>query len=209
MKKRLTDIEGVSFTGLGRLVCAVKATRHDPAVPEIGTAPDVVVGLGNEIAGDDGVGIEVAHLLSARFAACPNVDVIALPWAGFALLDVLRGRTRAAIIDSLITGCHPAGTIVRMDETDMGGSVRLNSFHDISYPTVMALGREMGWDMPGEVAIWGIEAASIDTFSESLSSQVAAAVPVAADQVGRFLQTSPNRHFETTARNDPRYPYRE
>lgn len=183
--------------------------QSDHTASATGTAPDVIVGLGNEIAGDDGVGIEVARLLSSRLEECPTVDVVALPWAGFALLDVLRGRTRAAIVDCLITGSHPAGTIVRMDETDMGGSVRLNSFHDISYPTVMALGRRMGWDMPHEVAIWGIEAASVDTFSESLTPQVAAAVPVAADQVATFLHTSSNRQAQTTAGEGPRYPSRE
>ena len=120
-----------------------------------------------------------------------DVDVVALPWAGFALLDVLKGRSRAAIVDCLITGRHPAGTIVRIDETDFGGSVRLNSFHDISYPTVMALGRRMGWEMPTDIAIWGIEAATVDVFSESLSLPVAEAVKQVTAEVKNYLTDPP------------------
>jgi hydrogenase maturation protease len=152
-------------------------------------APSVVVGLGNEIAGDDGAGIEVARILEARLADNDDIDVIALPWAGFALLDILRGRDRAAIVDCLITGNYRPGTIVPMDESRLAGSVRLNSFHDISYPTVMALGRRMGWEMPGTIAIWGIEAASCGTFTEELSPAVSASIHIVADQVTQFLKT--------------------
>ena len=162
-------------------------------------APCVVVGLGNEIAGDDGAGIEVARILETQWADHTDVDVVALPWAGFALLDVLRGRKRAAIIDCLATGKNPPGTIVRIEDRDLAGSVRLNSFHDISYPTAMALGRRMGWQMPDTIAIWGIEAGSLETFTESLSPRVAESTREVAKQVGQFLRT----------RDGPRHPARE
>lgn len=158
---------------------------RDP--PADGTAPNVVIGLGNEIAGDDGAGLEVARLLAIDLEGNDDIDVVALPWAGFALLDVLCGRQRAAIIDCLITGNYPPGTIVPIDESDLAGSIRLNSFHDISYPTVMALGRRLGWAMPDRIAIWGIEAAAFGTFTESLSPAVATATRSVAYQVTEFL----------------------
>ena len=136
---------------------------------------------------DDGVGIAAARALEQLLADHDDVDVIALPWAGFALLDAVQGRRRAAIIDCLATGAQPPGTIVRISESDLAGSVRLNSFHDISYPTAMALGRRLGWEMPDTVAIWGIEASSVDTFTEQLSAAVANAVEEVTDQVIEFL----------------------
>lgn len=150
-------------------------------------APLVAIGLGNEIAGDDGVGITVAQTLERIMADRDDVDVVALPWAGFALLDVLRGRSRAAIVDCLATGMNPPGTIVHIDESDLAGSVRLNSFHDISYPTAMALGRRMGWNMPETIAIWGIEATSVETFTEELSIAVSDSVDEVTHQVIEFL----------------------
>ncbi len=151
------------------------------------TAPNVVVGLGNEIACDDGVGIHVARALEERLLGRSDIEVVALPWAGFALLDVLRGRRRAAIVDCLTTGAHPPGAIVRLAATDLAGSVRLNSFHDISYPTVMGLGNDLGWDMPDDVAIWGVEAGDPARFGETLSPEVAASVDQVVDEVARFI----------------------
>jgi hydrogenase maturation protease len=151
-------------------------------------APNIVVGLGNEIAGDDGAGIAVARILKQEMANRTDVEVVALPWAGFALLDTLRSRRRAAIIDCLATGNYPPGTVVPIDESDLAGSVRLNSFHDINYPTVIALGRRMGWEMPDTIAIWGIEASSIGAFTEDLSPVVAKATQAVAEQVTEFLK---------------------
>ncbi len=150
-------------------------------------APDVVVGLGNEIARDDGVGIAAARELERRLSRRGDVEVVPLPWAGFALLDVLTGRRRAALIDCLVTGERPPGTVVRLDETEVRGSVRLNSFHDIAFPTALALGRELGWKMPDEIAIWAIEAAVVDSFGEGLSAPVAAAVPRVVGEVLAFI----------------------
>ena len=160
----------------------------DPLAPSCTVAPSVVIGLGNEIAGDDGAGIEVARILQHEMADRTDVEVVALPWAGFSLLDTLRGRKRAAIVDCLATGNYAPGTIVPISESDLAGSVRLNSFHDISYPTVIALGRRMGWEMPDTIVIWGIEASSIGTFTEDLSPVVAKATQAVAAQVTEFLK---------------------
>lgn len=166
-----------------------RGTLTSPHPDSVAPAPQVIVGLGNDIAADDGVGIAAARHLEHELGNVSGVDVVALPWAGFALLDVLRGRRRAAIIDCLVTGEYPPGTIVHIDESDLAGSVRLNSFHDISYPTVMALGRQMGWEMPDSIAIWGIEAGTADIFCETLSPPVAAAVEEVADEVIDYLST--------------------
>ena len=151
-------------------------------------ASDVIVGLGNEIARDDGVGITAARELERLLEGRRDVEVVPLPWAGFSLLDVLAGRRRAALIDCLVTGEQPPGTIVRLDEDDVRGSVRLNSFHDIAFPTALALGRELGWRMPEEIAIWAVEAAVVDRFGEGLSAPVASAVGHVVDAVLAFFR---------------------
>ena len=51
----------------------------------------VVVGLGNDIAGDDAVGILAARQVARRLAGVGGVTVIELPWAGMRLLEALRG----------------------------------------------------------------------------------------------------------------------
>ncbi len=150
-------------------------------------APLVIVGLGNEIAGDDGVGIWIAVCLRRLLRNQPQVEVVALPWAGFALIDVLRGRTRAAIVDCMQTGAVPPGTVRRLSERRVSGSVRLCSYHDIDFVTALALGRKLGWPLPAHIRIWGIEGERMSHFSTRLSPRVKrAAVRVMREILDEF-----------------------
>lgn len=162
--------------------------------------PTVIVGLGNEIAGDDGAGIWVARKLGEILQDRPEIEVVPLPWAGFSLLDVLAGRQRAAMIDCLCSGLYPPGTVVRLDENNFRGSVRLNSFHDINFATVLELGRKMGWQMPEQVAIWGIEGAEMDEFKDELSPAVLRAVDQVVNEILMFFNLKfllyKNRKFD-------------
>jgi len=168
------------FTSRGsdRLPASLQRTMN---APEAFHAPEqsdrrgteiVIVGLGNEIAGDDAVGILAARRLHGLLAGRSDVEVVELPWAGFHLLSVLRGRRRAILIDSLYSRRYPPGTVVRLSEDDFAGSVRLNSFHDVNYPTAMALGRAVGWPMPDQVEIYAVEGESFLDFTTRLTPAV-------------------------------------
>ncbi len=161
--------------------------------------PDVVVGLGNEIVCDDGVGILAARRLKHLLAARGDTEVVALPWAGFALLDVLAGRRRAAIIDCLVTGRHAPGTIVRLNEYDFSGSVRLVSFHDVNFPTVLALGRKLGFALPEDIAVWAVEGGVVNEFGEGLSAPVAGALDRVVAEVLEFMEPQRTSACESTS----------
>jgi hydrogenase maturation protease len=154
--------------------------------------PDAVLGLGNEIARDDGVGIAVAREVERQLAGRQEVEVVALPWAGLALLDELTGRRRVAVVDCLVSQEHPPGTVVRLEEGEVRGSVRRVSCHDLDFPTVLALGHRLGWPMPEVVAVWGVEAACAEELGEGLSAPVAAAVPRVVAEVLEFLRSPPS-----------------
>ncbi len=149
----------------------------------------VVIGLGNDIAGDDAVGILAARQLQHLLQDRPDVSVTELPWAGFSLLSALRGQSRAVLLDSLRSGLYAPGTVVRLSESDFAGSVRLNSFHDLNYPTALAFGRALGWPMPSRVDIFAVEGSDFDTFTTSLSSVVENALEELVAQVIATLNT--------------------
>ena len=54
----------------------------------------------------------------------------------------------------------------------------------------MALGRTMGWEMPDEVAIWGIEMLVSDEFGEELTPVVSDAVATVVREVLAFLDST-------------------
>jgi len=133
--------------------------------------------MGNPILSDDGVGLLVAGWLENE-PLPDDVEVRQSEVAGIRLLELVRGFTRVIIIDALKSpaevGREP-GEIVRYESKDFRGGHRWGSAHSIGIDTALALGRQLGCDMPEEVTVFAIEAADVETFGEELSPPVAAA----------------------------------
>jgi hydrogenase maturation protease len=154
----------------------------------------LVVGLGNPILGDDGVGWRVADevrqrlLLAARRGQSP-IEVDSLALGGLSLMERLVGYDRAIIVDAVSTG-QPLGTVsrFRLDELPDFSTAHTSAAHDTSLQNALKVGRTMGAHLPGEVLIVGVEAQSVYDFSETLSPPVAAAVPVAVRLVLELLE---------------------
>jgi hydrogenase maturation protease len=137
----------------------------------------LVLGMGNPILSDDGVGLLVAGRL--RQTPLPDhVEVAQSEVAGLRLLELVRGFTRVIIIDALKSPAEAGrkpGEILRYDAADFKGGHRYGSAHSIGLDTVLELGHRLGYDMPRDVVVFAIEAADVETFGEELSAPVAAA----------------------------------
>lgn len=151
------------------------------------TATTLVVGLGNPILGDDGVGWRVAEAVKARLDD-PAVDVICLSLGGLALMEHLAGYRRTIIVDAMTTGAEPGSlhnlSAEEMDELSIQHTA---SVHDLSLSAALALGRELGLALPDEIWIVGVEAKAEFDFGETLSPAVAEAIPLAAQAVTTWL----------------------
>ncbi|HQJ98462.1 MAG TPA: hydrogenase maturation protease [Thermoleophilia bacterium] len=133
----------------------------------------LVLGMGNPILSDDGVGLEVARRLQE--GPLPDgVDVQQSEVAGLRLLELLKGYDKVVIVDALRTG-RAAGDVVRYEARDFRGGHRYGSAHSIGLETALELGRRMGLPMPDDVTVFAIEAADVETFGEEFSPPVAAA----------------------------------
>jgi hydrogenase maturation protease len=154
----------------------------------------LVIGLGNPILGDDGVGWKVAEAMGPRLAADPpraqavEVDYAAL--GGLSLMERLVGYDRAVIVDAVVTR-RPVGTVARyrLDDFPERGGANLTAVHDASLQTALALGRQLGAHLPRDVVVVGIEAERLCDFSEALTPAVAAAVPQAVGAVWDALHS--------------------
>jgi len=137
---------------------------------------------------DDGVGPSVLRRISPEIRSLPSVEFTELPWAGLDLLEVVRDHAWAVLLDCLVSGQSPPGTIRLLCENDVRGSIRLTSYHDLSFTTAMRLGRALGWAMPDDVMILGIEGRDVDEFGEGLTREVDAAAERAAGMVECFVR---------------------
>lgn len=141
----------------------------------------VVVGLGNPLLTDDGVGIYAARLLAERLAgAGAGVTVAESSWGGMRFLDLLAGFEKAIIIDAIQWRHGPPGTVYRLPPDEAVPTVRAVSFHDISLGTALALGKKLGIPLPTELVFLAVEAGDVLTVAEGCSPEVARALPEVA-----------------------------
>jgi hydrogenase maturation protease len=151
----------------------------------------LVVGLGNSLLGDDGVGWHVAEFLRQQ-PLSPGVEIDTLALGGIGLMERLIGYQRAIIIDALKTGHFPTGSVhsFRLDELENPFAGHLGSAHETNLQTALELGRSLGAVLPDEIILIAIESPYVYDFSDQLSPQVAAAVEIAAQLVSNLVSTT-------------------
>ncbi len=155
----------------------------------------LVVGRGNPILGDDGVGWRVAEEVLCRLESpdhkSDRLDVVVerLSVGGLGLMERMVGFGKAIVIDSITTregtpgdlSCFPLSAL---PDHSAGHTT---SAHDTSLQNALKVAQEMGFNIPEEVWVVAIEARQTLDFSEQLTAPVEATVPRAADAVLELL----------------------
>jgi hydrogenase maturation protease len=166
----------------------------------------LVVGLGNPLLGDDGVGWNVvAALADSLVDPAPSVELDCLAVGGLTLMERLAGFDRAILVDALVTGRDAPGTLTvcPLDELAERAAAHLDSAHDAPIGAALEAGRALGACLPDEILVVGIEAERVDTFGEALSAAVAAAVPTAVDRVVRLIEAPTAGAVKVAPRRSP------
>jgi hydrogenase maturation protease len=158
----------------------------------------VVMGLGNTLLTDDGVGIYTARALKDRLGKL--ADVIEAELAGLDLIEKFEGYDRAYIIDAIQLKNEEPGTVFRMRPDDVRVTPRLASFHDVDLVSAMELGRRLKLMMPKEVFIYAIQVADAHTLSERCLPPVERVISALADEIAGEIKGGPfNRISKTLA----------
>ncbi|HMS83873.1 MAG TPA: hydrogenase maturation protease [Nitrospira sp.] len=139
-----------------------------------------IIGLGNELRGDDGVGLLAVRRL--RQAIGDRAEVIETEMAGVELIGLMEGARVAILIDAVQSKQSP-GIIHRLDASTgpIAVTVVPHSSHAIGLSEVLELARVIGV-LPPRVIVYGIEAGNLET-GQALSAPVAHAVEKVVEQV--------------------------
>jgi hydrogenase maturation protease len=147
----------------------------------------LILGLGNPLRGDDGVGWRVAEQvrLEVERVDTPPIEVDCLDQGGLSLMERLIGYDRVVLIDAMTTGQQMPGTVscFPLEELPDPAAGHLTSAHDTTLQTALKLGRSMDARLPKTVTVVAVEAQRVYDFMEELSPAVAAAVPHAVQAV--------------------------
>ncbi len=165
---------------------------------EMSGAAPLVIGLGNPILGDDGVGWRVAEEVRARLELQSSegqreVEVDLLARGGLALMERMVGYSQVILVDSLLTGWGPAGTLCSLPLSALPerAAGHTASAHDTTLQAALDAGRAMGFDLPDDIWVVGVETKPATDFSDRLSPAVESVVPHAVEEVLRLLEILP------------------
>ena len=140
----------------------------------------VILGLGNPILTDDGVGIKIARKLKEEN---PGLEVIETSEAGITLLDLIVGCNKLIIIDSIKTDRGKPGELYKLELKNLKPTMDFSSSHNIGIITAFELGRRLGYRMPKHTSIYAVEIRDNTTFSEKCTLELKKRIPFIAKQI--------------------------
>ncbi len=136
----------------------------------------LILGLGNPILSDDGVGVAIARRLKESVKD-PEVVVQEGDTLGFGILDQVTGYEKVILIDAIRTKGGKPGEVHRLDLKDLQKTAHFNSVHGANLASAWEIGRRLGLELPSSVSIYAVEGKDMETFSERCTPEVAEAIP--------------------------------
>lgn len=146
----------------------------------------LVLGLGNDLLGDDGVGLRIVEELRRR-PTLVEFEFETAATAGLALLDILHGYERAYLVDSALTRRRRPGYLHRLGAASLTKLALNASSHYAGLPEVLALAQALDLGLPNRVEVLGVEVEDAYTIELGLSPELEAKLPALVDQVERVL----------------------
>jgi len=142
----------------------------------------LVLGLGNILMSDEGVGVRVVEHLLERYDFPEEVRVMDGGTLGLNLLPNVDDAVRLLVVDA-VQARRPPGSLVRLtgDEVPIFLDTSKISPHQESIQDILALAALRG-TLPQEVILWGVQVGSMEVSLE-LTPPVAAQVPVLVEKV--------------------------
>jgi hydrogenase maturation protease len=156
----------------------------------------IVLGVGNLILGDDGVGIHVVNEVKKQIDD-PNITIDEAITGGMNLLDLMLGYDKAIIVDAVKSEKSVVGTVERIPLADFNTMHSCNP-HDVSLVEAIQMAKKLGeTKIPSEIIIIGVMMKEIPCeFGEKLSEKIQAAVPKAVEMTVNEIKNKNLSIFE-------------
>jgi hydrogenase maturation protease len=134
----------------------------------------VVIGLGNPLMGDDGLGLAALERLRRDWEIPPDVELVDGGTWGLTLLPVIEEARRVLFIDAIKTGAAPGtGVVIARDDLPRVLATKVSP-HQVDLRDVLALA-ELRGTLPRETTAIGLEPAQVelsDELSDALRGQL-------------------------------------
>jgi hydrogenase maturation protease len=152
---------------------------------EVETERIIVMGVGNPLMHDEGVGVRVIEELMSGFSFPDNVEIIDAGTMGMAILNLFQRCDYMLVVDAIDGTGEPAGTVVSLSPEDLAPNQILHSLHDLRLVDVLQAAELIGATPQADCI--GVQIADMTEVAIGLTPAVERAVPAAVEAVLSIL----------------------
>ncbi|HTX17528.1 MAG TPA: hydrogenase maturation protease [Bacteroidota bacterium] len=146
----------------------------------------LVLALGNDLLGDDAVGLYALRLLRESYGE--QIDAAEAAGGGLELLDILEGHTEALLLDSITSTAFCAGTVLELSPEDFSNTAP-PSPHFVGLPEVLGVAAALDLPMPRELRVVAMVVDAPCAFGDKLGEEVRQSLPFYLQSARSILDT--------------------
>jgi hydrogenase maturation protease len=145
----------------------------------------LILGIGNPLMTDEGVGVRVAELLMNSYELPDGVEVVDAGTMGLGIINLFRDRDLVLVVDAVDNTGYEPGTVVILTPEEMAPSQVMHSLHDTRFVNVLEAAAMTGVE-PDAICV-GVQVGSMEQWVTELTPAVEAALPAAVEAVMEIL----------------------
>jgi len=146
----------------------------------------LILGLGNEILGDDAVGLLAARELLKVFQG--RVDIAEAAVSGFEIMEIIKGYEKVLLLDAVVTKKHSLGTILELSKEQFKKVVAISP-HYMGLPEIFQLAATVNINLPNEIRILAMEIEPPYVLTEGLTKVIEESLPEFIQQAQKIISS--------------------
>ncbi|HNW99669.1 MAG TPA: hydrogenase maturation protease [Bacteroidales bacterium] len=147
----------------------------------------LILGMGNDILTDDGIGIKITKFLEKNFPF-PNIVYDTLSLGGLEIIEYIREFKMVIIIDAIKTLNGIPGTVYQFIPDDFKETTHLSNIHDVSFLTSLKLAKELDITTPENIHIIAVEIIEDMIFSDEFTPLLQEKYPEILKEVTEMVE---------------------
>jgi len=147
----------------------------------------LILGIGNDILMDDGIGPMIVHdLAQSGNISDANFDIISS--GGLEIMEYIKGYNKVIFIDAIRTIDGKPGDIHCFKPSDFRETMHLSSIHDMDFLTALDLGKNLELGLPSDLHIIAIEIVEDREFGNELTPPLQKKYPEIRREVASIIK---------------------
>ena len=147
----------------------------------------LILGLGNDILTDDGIGPRLVHDLAQNIDD-PNIQFDTACCGGLEIVEYIKGYEKVVFIDAIRTRDGKPGDMYYFIPSDFRETMHLSNLHDVNFLIALNLGNTLDMNLPSDLHIIAIEIIEDMEFSEEFTMPLKEKYPEILEKVSVLLR---------------------